>query len=34
MTGTLLGKELQELDAQVMRLGSLVDEALAGRSTH
>lgn len=29
MTSMLLGNELQELNAQVMRLGSLVDEALA-----
>jgi phosphate transport system protein len=29
MTRALLDKELQELDAQVMRLGSLVDDALA-----
>ncbi|HET7639764.1 MAG TPA: PhoU domain-containing protein, partial [Ktedonobacteraceae bacterium] len=29
MTRALLDKELQELDAQVIRLGSLVDDALA-----
>src|SRR5579883_440284 len=28
MTRTLLDKELQELDAQIQRLGTLVDEAL------
>ena len=29
MARTLLDKELQELDAQIIRLGSLVDDALA-----
>ncbi len=29
MTRVLLDKELHDLDAQVMRLGSLVDTALA-----
>ncbi len=29
MARVVLDKELQELDAQIVRLGSLVDEALA-----